>query len=120
MRIAKLGNFYLPDLQGDNSAKILEDNFDTIEDAKNEIEKMESEIYVLSHNEFGRPDYYVIDDNDAEYLETGRNYDMGNYDWGNYTCNCGECNKCIEMMIRQDRQFVIDNAIKDSVIDPRD
>lgn len=120
MRIAKLGNFYLPDLQGDNSVKILGDNFDTIKEAENEIDELESGIYQLSNNEAGRPDYYIIDDNDADYLETGRNYDLSNYDWENAECDCGECNKCISMMIEQDRQFVIDNEIEDEIIDPRD
>jgi len=70
--------------------------------------------YVTSNGESGRPDYYIVSDIVADYIESGRNSDMGNYDWDNCPCPdecCGECAVCQEYMIDQDRSYIINNAI---------
>jgi hypothetical protein len=93
------------------------DLYDTIEEAQEIIDDMEADDYVLSHNEAGRPDYYIVDDNDADYVATGRGGDESNYDWSDCSCTrnngdcCGECDECIDIEIEQDREYIIDNAV---------
>ncbi len=111
-RIAKLGQYYQPEIQGRDKVVILDDGYDTIAEAKAAIAALEGETYYLANGEAGRPDYYIVDNNVADYLETGRNYDMSNYDWDNAECDCGECNKCCAMMIEQDRQYVRNNKVE--------
>lgn len=111
MKIAILKHAYHPDLQGDEMPRIYEEEFDTLEDATERIEEWNNETYYLSHNESGRPTYVVVEDVDADYVEGGRNEDMSNYDWDGAACECGECNKCISMMIGQDRGYLLSNAL---------
>ena len=80
--------------------------FDTVKDAQEAIYKIRAEIYVLAHNESNSPTYYIIDENTAEYIATGRNSDMSNYDWDGCDCDCGECDECLEFMLEQDIQLV--------------
>jgi hypothetical protein len=112
-KIAELGNYYSPDIQGRRRVRISEETYESVKEAESEINRKGSEIYRLTHNEAGRPDYYIIDENVAEYLETGRNYDLGNYYWDNADCDCGECDTCCQMMINQDRQYVINNSVEE-------
>lgn len=118
MNIAILRHAYHPDLQSMEQPKVLcEDgtdtpvDYETLEDAIAEVNERNGETYYLSHNESGRPTYVVVDDVDAEYVRSGRNGDMSNYDWDNADCDCGECNECCEMMIGQDREYLIKNAL---------
>ena len=93
------------------------DTYDTIEDAEELISEWNDDTYVLAHNEAGRPSYYIVDDNIASYIASGRNSDGSNYDWSSCSCTrnngecCGECDECLELMVYQDRQYIIDNAI---------
>lgn len=92
--------------------------YDTPEDAQEAIDKLEAGSYCLSHGEAGRPDYYILDDSDADYIIDGRMGDLSNYDWESIDCDnldadgnaCGECNSCIEGMIDQDILYVINHA----------
>jgi hypothetical protein len=87
--------------------------YDRIEEAQAVIDDLESDVYVLDHNEAGRPDYYIVDDGVAEYIATGRGYDGSNYNWDDCDCDCGDCDECLALMIDQDRQYIIDNAISE-------
>lgn len=104
-KIATLPHYYHPDIQG-NERPRLDGDFDTIKDARAEINKRESETYYLQHGESGRPTLLVVDERTADYVECGRGQDMSNYDWDNAECGCGECNTCFEMMITQDRDYL--------------
>lgn len=123
--IAILRNAYQPDMQGlgavhfemdDNQRNI---NLYSLDDAKARIEELDGDVYVTTNGEAGRPDYYIVDEVTADYIETGRNSDMSDYDWDNDPCTshdndgnaCGECKECIDMMINQDRQLVQSNAV---------
>ncbi len=116
--IAILGNYYLPDIQGERSVRWASHEqgeampFDSIEEAKAWIEEAESDVYVTSHNEAGRPEYMVVDERVYDYISGGRNQDMSNYDWDGAECDCGECETCIDMMIDQDRDYVRGEAQK--------
>lgn len=118
MNIAILKHAYHPDLQGMEQPEIYcEENtdipvdFETLEEAKAQIEKWNDETYYLSHNESGRPTYLVVENVDADYVRSGRNQDMSNYDWDDADCECGECNVCCSMMIGQDREYLTQNAL---------
>jgi len=93
------------------------DTYDTIEEAEEIIEGFNSDDYILAHGEAGRPDYYIVEDHDAEYVSGGRGGDESNYNWDTCDCDrkngdcCGECDTCLELMVEQDRQYIIDNAI---------
>jgi uncharacterized protein YjbI with pentapeptide repeats len=104
-KIVQLGVFYLPDLQGDRTPRILPDLYNTVADARMVVEALDMAIYHLQHNEAGRPDYLILREVDADFIESGRNGDGGNYDWGGAECDCGECSTCTKMMIDQDRWY---------------
>lgn len=93
------------------------DVFDTIGEAAEMVDEWNTDDYVCAHGEAGRPDYYIVEDHDAEYVSGGRGGDESNYNWDDCDCDrndgdcCGECNTCLELMIEQDRQYIIDNAI---------
>ena len=103
--IATIPNYYMPDIQGNNA------------EAQSAIDELEDETYCLSHGEAGRPEYVIVDDCVADYIDGGRNSDGSNYDWDDNDCDknngdcCGECQQCIEMMIDQDREYVKANAV---------
>lgn len=80
--------------------------YDSYKEAKKIINMLDNEIYVLSNNEYSRPEYYIIDDITADWIKSGRNEDMSNYDWDEAKCVCGECSICIKMMNEQDREYV--------------
>ena len=86
--------------------------FGTVEDAQEAIYKIRAEIYVLAHNESNSPTYYIVNENTAEYITTGRNSDMSNYDWDDWNCDCGECDECLEFMLKEDIQLVKNEAEK--------
>lgn len=113
--IAILRSMYHPDIQGKRSVRFVTETpdnptdvkyFDTIDEAKNEIDTMENELYLLSNGEAGRPEYIIVDDNDGDYILSGQSGDRSNYDWTNAKCCCGECSKCLDMMIDQDRKYI--------------
>jgi hypothetical protein len=114
--IAILPDYYEPDIQGNNRVRFIEDNngdteyYDTIHEAREAIEQLENDRYYLTHGEAARPDYYVVEDGIAAYIMEGRGGDMSNYDWDDADCDCGDCNICIDMMMQQDREYVVDNA----------
>jgi hypothetical protein len=121
-QIVVVPNFFDPDIQGNNRPTFLcrdgrrgdeELLFDSIADAKDLIMELEDGTYCLANGEAGRPEYYIVE---AGYdISHG---DQGNYDWSDNDCTngddetcCGECSECIEMMIDQDRERVIANAV---------
>jgi len=120
-KIVVLRQAYSPDLQGIERPHFLsEENsqddlvIDTIEDAKDKIEELDNEIYVTSNGESGRPEYLIVDDNYTIGYD-----DMSNYNWDDSDCDrgadgeaCGECADCIQLMINQDRQGVINNKVE--------
>ena len=110
-QIAKLGHYYQPDIQGSEQPRIAEELYDTIDEAKAVIAEREDGVYLLDHNESGRPTYVIVDDVTAYYITSGRHQDMSNYDWHNAECECGECNTCMAMMIGQDREYLLTNAV---------
>ena len=92
--------------------------YDSIADARDVIDEMDSETFTLDHNESNRPTYHIVDDNTADYMATGRNYDMSNYDWDKSTCTqgddnspCGECDDCLEYMLNADIEYIESNAV---------
>lgn len=116
-KIATLYNYYHGSLGVNESPEIGETIYASVTDAFAEIERMESNPYTLGNNEFGRPDYYVIDQDLADYLLNGRD-GMDNYDWSDSQCehdDCGECSECFAMMAEQDRDLVLVSAIKEDV-----
>lgn len=111
--IAILRNVYKPDLQCESQPSFYTDfhgdivEFETAEDAKSKIREWKSDRVVLSHNEYSTPDYIVVSNLTAEYIQSGRNGDMSNYNWDEAGCECGECQDCFEMMIAQDRAYIL-------------
>ena len=111
--IAILHHCYQPDLQGDGQPSWHECNgndlvtYNTVQDAQDQIDDWDDDIYVTDHNEIGRPTYVIISDMTADYIRSGRNQDMSNYDWDNAACDCGECDECMSMMIEQDREYIL-------------
>lgn len=78
--------------------------YDTIDEAKSAIEEEEDGIYVTNNNEAGAPEYIIVEESIADYINSGRDGDMGAYNWDD--CDCGECNDCIQLMIDQDRDYI--------------
>ena len=88
--------------------------YDTISEAQGAVDEMLDQPYMTRNNEAGRPCYYIVSDIVADYMESGRNGDMGNYDWDTCDCPdecCGECTVCHEYMVEQDRSYIINNVI---------
>ena len=124
-QIAILRHAYYPDLQGVEAPKIHADDrndpveYDTVDEAKDVIAEWDNEVYVLSHNESGRPSYLVVEAVDGDYIHGGRYGDMSNYDWAEWesycTHNdddaCGECHGCHESMIAEDRDYLLGRAV---------
>ena len=111
MKIATLKHTYMPDLQGKRQPRIHGEDYETLDDAIAKITEWNNDIYVTDNNESGRPTYVVVEDVPADYVSGGRNEDMSNYDWDNAACDCGECGVCCEMMIDQDRQYLLNWAL---------
>ena len=111
MKIAILKHTYQPDLQGMETPRIYDADYDTLDEAAAQIAEWDNEIYVTEHNESGRPTYLVVDDLAADYVNGGRNQDMSNYDWSDADCECGECNDCCTMAILQDRDYLLGAAL---------
>lgn len=122
--IAKLNNVYMPDLQCLGSVRFVQrddgqdaEYFETLGDAKTKLAELNHETYVTVNGESDRPDYYIVDDNAGDWINSGRNGDLSNYDWDGCDCDkndgdcCGECSDCISHIIEQDRQYIIKNAI---------
>lgn len=115
-QIATLGDYYEPDLQGQRQPRFEEDNsgnpieYDTIDEAKAVIKDWLETRTVLGHNQYGVT-YLVVESAHGDYILGGRNSDMSNYDWDNATCDCGECDTCFNLMIDQDRQYLLDSAV---------
>ena len=108
-RIAMLREAYLPDLQGMRRPIIIDEAYETLADAHAAVAALDAEVYVTTNGESGRPAYLIIDDVAADWVEGGRNQDASNYNWDDdraCTNTCGECNECIDMMIRQDRRYL--------------
>lgn len=91
----------------------------TIAEALESVEELDDSVYTTDGNEAGRPEYYVLADNDAEYICTGRNGDGGNYEWEGVDCECpdadgnacGDCKACIDATIQQDIDWIKDHAV---------
>jgi hypothetical protein len=125
--IAILRDAYTPDLQGMRSVRFYterDDNthpelYDTVREAQEQIDTMESVTYLLSHNECSRPEYLIVEDSTAQYILSGRDGDDDNYDWDSCDCNkrndngdcCGECQRCLTNMIDEDRLYIRNNAV---------
>lgn len=110
-KIAILRHAYYPDLQGLETVRFAEGEFETVDDAIATVREMDGDIYIMEHGESGRPTLIVVDDVDADYVASGRNQDGSNYDWTVAECECGECAECLDMMIHQDRAYLRSNAL---------
>ncbi|NPU90210.1 MAG: hypothetical protein HPY87_10095 [Fervidobacterium sp.] len=112
-RVAKIRYAYKDSVNTPSPIPIIFDEiYDTYEEAKDAVDELDNSLYILDNNEYSRPDYYIIPDNVAYYVESGRFGDMSNYDWDNAECECGECNICLAMMIEQDRDYIVANAVE--------
>ena len=116
--VAVLREMYSPDIQGHGAVDFLrsQDGRDDVEayaleEARDMVGELDNEVYYTSSGESGRPDYVVVSYDDAMWISEGRNSDMGNYDWEGSDCDCGDCRNCTEMMIAQDRDYVLRNKI---------
>ena len=95
--------------------------FDSIRNAEVWVDTRNNNPYTLQHNEASRPEYYVLDKNDAEYIYTGRNSDDTNYDWDEIdeeNCldsetdhACGECLYCSRLKTYQNIDFAKEHAV---------
>jgi hypothetical protein len=48
---------------------------------------------------------YIVNDTDIiDYI--GRDGDETNYDWSDCSCNCGECNTCLQYKILSDLRMI--------------
>lgn len=92
----------------------------TLAEALDSVEELDNSVYTTDGNEAGRPEYYVLSDNDADYIATGRNGDGGNYEWEGVECEnpdddgnaCGSCEQCIEATTDQDIEWIKSNAVR--------
>ena len=116
--VAVLREMFSPDIQGHGAVDFLrsQDGRDDVEafaldEARDMVGELDNEVYYTSSGESGRPDYVVVSYDDAMWISEGRNSDMGNYDWEGAACDCGDCKICFEMMIAQDRDYVLRNKI---------
>lgn len=124
--IAVLRQAYQPDLQNLEQVYFIKiegdqhDNleiFDNLDDAEEMIDVLDSEIYVTTNGESGRPEYFIVEEDTADYIMSGRNSDMSNYNWDDCDCDkndgdcCGECEICNDYMIYQDRIYIKNNSI---------
>jgi hypothetical protein len=123
--IAILRNVYQPDLSGLGTVRFYHEEpndqhhpeyYSTIEDAQEQIDMLEDDSYYTCNGEAGAPEYIIVDDDIGDYILDGRNGDLSNYDWSDCGCErgddndcCGECQECLEYMIDQDRQYILDN-----------
>ena len=119
-------NMYQPDLQGKGNPAIVRSQEDdseltglTPDEAREIVADLDDTVYMTANDEAGRPEYFILSDDDAGYYTNGRNQDGGNYDWDIEDCesrrgedNCGECSGCIESMRSQDCAKVRELAIK--------
>lgn len=115
--VVMVRNMYQPDLNADGAPRVA-DIADSVEECMRRIDAEESGVYVLSHNEAGCPDYYIIEDYG---LDIGDRYcyeDKSQYDWTDCQCSegpehaCGECHDCYDMMIAQDIKLIKASAIE--------
>lgn len=106
----RLRHAYKPDLRG-LERPFLVDWYESYAEAMEDAKAYDSKPYVLMHGEYSPPTYVIVDAQVADYIESGRYEDMSNYDWDDAECTCGECNKCIQMMIEQDREYILDHAM---------
>lgn len=89
--------------------------YDSVEEAQEVIDNITDDIYVCVNTEAGRPDYYILEQSDADYIMSGRNGDGSNYDWDeDHTCDCedGTCDKCFNLMQDQDEEYIKSRAIE--------
>lgn len=117
--IAILRSVYQPDIQGAGSVRwVMDDDgqsiriYDSVYDARAARDDLDSDVYVCQHGEAGRPEYIVLDQDVAEYVDSGRDGDGSNYDWDDVECcrndghACGECDTCLSAIRDQDRSYV--------------
>lgn len=119
--IAILRNVFMPDIQGMRSVRFVSDEqyqteyYDTFDEAKEKLEELDNDIYCTCNNEAGRPEYVIVDEDVADYIQSGRNSDGGNYDWDGCDCTrnngdcCGECQTCLDHMIDDDIAYIQNN-----------
>jgi len=114
--VVSIGDYYSPDLEGKGAPKVVYDS-ESVEDCFEWIEDKENNTYYLSHNEAGRPIYYVLEDYHLS-VDDRYGYEDGScYDWEDIDCNklngeaCGECQACISAMIEQDIALVKHNQV---------
>ena len=114
--IAILRSIYRPDIHLDMSVSFYNDffgnpvDFEFVRDAQEQVAKWEKARVVLAYNEYSPAKYVIVENNISDYILSGRNSDISNYDWDNTKCDCGECSECFELMISQDRKYILDHA----------
>jgi hypothetical protein len=120
-------NFYEPDIQGRNQPHLLleagdePEYFDTVGDAQERIDSLESDVYVTANGEAGRPEYVIVDHDPLEAYHD----DLSYYNWDGCECPhaddepdaeegycCGNCHTCCDHMIDQDRETVRKSAVE--------
>lgn len=80
----------------------------TYDEAGALVRKLESAQYVMGHGEFGRPDYYIVDDRTHDWLCAP--YDCGKYDFPDDEMSDDEI---VAWTNRRDEEYVRDHAIRD-------
>lgn len=93
------------------------EDYDTLAAARDVVTGLDQDIYVTGSGEAGRPEYYILEERDFDYMRSGRNGDGGNYDWGNCDCKadkgdcCGSCETCCLAMCDEDIEWIKTHAI---------
>ena len=107
-KIAILKQTYAPDIHGDSSPYFADENYDTIADAQQAVNRMTSAVYITGSGESGRPELIIVD-NDAELGYS----DLSSYNWDSSDCTrgndntpCGECADCLQLIISQNRKLI--------------
>lgn len=107
-KIAKVSYFYSYPLQ---VVSILEESYDSVKEAIKVITEYDTTTYYLSVGEACRPDYYIVTNEVANYIKSGRNGDISKYNWSQAECVCTECKHCKDMMNNQDVDYIIKNSL---------
>ncbi len=95
---------------------VLDESYETLHDARARVAELDQEVYYTLPGEAVRPKYVVVESVIADLLS---NRPLDDYDWTGWqqSCQspydepCGECSWCINMIVSQDREFVLRHAL---------
>lgn len=95
--------------------------YNSLEDAKETVKKLDEETYHTANGEAGRPEYLIMSEKDYEKLkhkqEDGNNYMwlesecLAGRDYEGNQCACGKCKDCIIVMENEDIEFIREHTI---------